>query len=69
VTLAWLVGVPLVFIFLAAGFIREGLLGIRRRRGENSDGTDSPPDEILRRHSRMSEVGRTDALDMPVAKA
>jgi hypothetical protein len=42
VTLAWLVAVQFVLIFVVAGFMIEGLLGIRLRRSDDSDGPDSP---------------------------
>ncbi len=42
VTVAWLVVVPFVLTYVAIGFIMEVLFGIRLRRGDDSDGTDSP---------------------------
>ena len=41
VMVAWLVAVPFVLISVAVGFVTEALSGIRLRRHDNSDGTDS----------------------------
>jgi hypothetical protein len=41
VTVAWLVAAPFVLIYVPVGFIMEALFGIRLRRGDDSDGTDS----------------------------
>jgi len=40
-TVAWLVAAPFVLIYVAVGFMMEALFGIRLRRRDNSDGTDS----------------------------
>jgi len=41
VTLGWLVAAQFVLIYVAVGFMMEVLLGIRLRRSDDSDGTDS----------------------------
>jgi hypothetical protein len=42
VTVAWLVTVPFVFLYVAVGFTLEVLFGIRLRRGDHSDGPEPP---------------------------
>jgi len=41
VTVAWLVAVPFVLLYVAVGFMMDALFGIRLRRSDDSDGTDS----------------------------
>ncbi len=42
VMVAWLVTVPFVLLYVGVGFTVEVLLGIRLRRGDDSDGPDPP---------------------------
>jgi hypothetical protein len=42
VTVAWLVAVPFVLLYVAVGFTIEALFGIRLRRRNDSDGSDRP---------------------------
>ena len=42
VTVAWLVTVPFVLLYVAVGFTLEVLLGIRLRRSNDSDGPEPP---------------------------
>jgi hypothetical protein len=41
VTLGWIVAAQFVLIYVAVGFMMEVLLGIRLRRSDDSDRTDS----------------------------
>jgi hypothetical protein len=40
VTVAWLVAVPLVLVYVAVGFIVEALFEIQVRRGDDSEASD-----------------------------
>ena len=42
VTVAWLIAVPFVLLYVAFGFTVEVLFGIRLRRSNDSDGPDPP---------------------------
>jgi hypothetical protein len=42
VTVAWLVAVPFVLLYVAVGFTLEVLFGIRLQRSDDSDGPDPP---------------------------
>ena len=42
VTVAWLVAVPFVLLYVAVGFTVEVLFGIRLRRSDDADGPEPP---------------------------